>query len=113
MKRTLKFYIALVVLSAGALTGALLFFGIQSEPILLIIVWGLSSWISDMFPIEVRKMNGNSMLLGLGMTFNLSAAILFSPLTAALIGMIGGLPSPKKVEFSKAIFNIAQISIST
>ncbi len=113
MKRTLNFYIASVVLSAGALTGALLFFGIQSEPLWLIIVWGLSSWISDMFPIEVRKMNGNSMLLGLGMTFNLSAAILFPPLTAALIGMIGGLPSPKKVKFSKAIFNVAQISIST
>ncbi len=113
MKKTLKFYIAFVVISAGALMSALLFLNYQIEPLWLILVWGVSSWISDMFPVEVRKMNGNSMLLGLGMTFNLSAAVLFSPLTAALIGMICGLPSLKKTEWSKAVFNVAQISIST
>ena len=113
MKKTLKLYIAFVVISAGALMSALLFLNYQIEPLWLIFVWGVSSWISDMFPVEVKKINGNSMLLGLSMTFNLSAAVLFSPLTAALIGMIGGLPSLKKVEWSKAIFNVAQISIST
>ncbi len=113
MKKTLKLYIAFVVISAGALMSALLFLNYQIEPLWLIFVWGVSSWISDMFPVEVKKINGNSMLLGLSMTFNLSAAVLFSPLTAALIGMIGGLPSLKKTEWSKAIFNVAQISIST
>ncbi|WP_036221925.1 HD-GYP domain-containing protein [Mesoaciditoga lauensis] len=113
MKKTLKLYIAFVVISAGALMSALLFLNYQVEPLWVVLIWGISSWISDMFPVEVKKINGNSMLLGLSMTFNLSAAVLFSPLTAALIGMIGGLPSLKKTEWSKAIFNVAQISIST
>jgi putative nucleotidyltransferase with HDIG domain len=113
LNRMLNLYVAVIVISAGALAGALLFFGERLDPLWIIMVWGISGWISDMFPIEVRKLNGNSMLLGLSMTFNLSAAILFSPLSAALIGVIGGAPAIKRAPFSKMIFNMGQISIST
>ena len=113
MNKTLKLYVASIVVSAGALLGALLFLNQQIEPLWLIVMWGTSGWVSDLYPIEVKRFNGNTMLLGLSMTFNLSAAVLFPPVTAALIGMIGGLPSLKKIAPSKALFNIAQISIST
>ncbi len=113
MNRSLKFYVASIVISAGALLGALLFLNQQIEPLWIIFIWGISGWISDLYPVQMRRINGNSMLFGLSMTFNLSAAVLFPPVSAALIGIIGGLPSPKKIAWSKALFNVAQISIST
>ena len=113
MNRSLKLYVASVVISAGALLGALLFLNQRIEPLWIIVVWGISGWISDLYPVQMRRINGNSMLLGVGMMFNLSAAVLFSPITAMIVGMITGLPSAKGVRWYKALFNIAQISIST
>jgi len=113
LKRSLKFYVAFVVVGAGVFFGALLSWYRISQPWWLIAVWALSGWLSDMYPVEVRKMNGNSMLLGLGMTFNLSSAVLFSPVTAMLIGFISGTSTSGIKEWYKILFNVAQISIAT
>lgn len=114
MKKSLKFYIAAVAAGAGFFLGALLFLNYRIEPWWLIIIWALSGWISDLYPVEMRNINGNSMLLGLGMTFNLSAAVLFSPLSAAIVGLMVGAPSFKwSNKWYKSLFNISQISIST
>ena len=114
MKRSLNFYIASIVIGAGVLFGAaLLFWNRVFEPWWLIVIWVLSGSISDMYPVEVKKFNGNKMLLGLGMTFNLAAAVLFLPTTAMIIGLISGAPSLKSPKWYKVLFNAAQISIST
>ncbi len=113
MKRSLNFYVASIVTGAGVLFGALLFWQRVFEPWWVIVIWALSGWLSDMYPVEVKKFNGNTMLLGLGMTFNLAAAVLFLPTTAMIVGLISGAPSLKSQKWYKALFNAAQISIST
>ncbi len=113
MKRSLNFYVASIVIGAGLLFGALLLWQHISEPWWVIVIWAMSGWLSDLYPVEMRKINGNTMLLGLGMTFNLSAAVLFSPATAVIVGLIAGAPALKPPKWYKALFNAAQISIST
>ncbi len=113
LKRSLNLYITSVVVGAGLIVGALLLWQHIIEPWWLIVVWALSGWISDMYPVNVRSVNGNSMLLGLSMTFNLTAAVLFSPPTAAIVGFLAGAPTFEKTKWYKALFNASQISIST
>ncbi|MGC8704058.1 MAG: HD-GYP domain-containing protein [Athalassotoga sp.] len=114
MSLSLKFYIAIIAIIAGVLIGTLLFFE-PIEPWWIIVLWGLSGWVADAFPVEVRKINGNIWVIGLGMTFNLSAAVLFSPISAMIIGAIAATSfnGMKTVKWYKMIFNVAQISIAT
>ncbi len=113
MKSKLNVYVAFVIAGAAFLCGALLFWQHVSEAWWVIAVWAASGWLSDMYPVEVRKINGNAMLLGLGMTFNLAAAVLFSPATAMLIGFISGTSTSGIKEWYKILFNASQIAIST
>ncbi len=114
MPLSLKFYIAIIAIIAGALICALLFFE-PLEPWWIMVLWGLSGWFADAFPVEVRKINGNKWVIGLSMTFNLSAAVLFSPISAMIIGAIAAtsLNGMKTVQWYKIVFNVAQISIAT
>ncbi len=113
MSLSLKFYIAIITIISGALICALLFFHEPIDPWWMILVWGISGWVADAYPIEVRKVNGNKWVIGLGMTFNLSAAVLFSPISAMIISMIAGLPAFHRLAWYKIVFNVAQISIAT
>jgi HD-GYP domain-containing protein (c-di-GMP phosphodiesterase class II) len=111
---SLKFYIAIITIISGALICALLFFHEPIDPWWIIVIWGLSGWVADAYPVEVRKINGNKWIVGLGMTFNLSAAVLFSPLSAMVISVIDSLPYlNQKAKWYKSVFNVAQISIAT
>ena len=113
MKKSLNFYVASIVIGAGVLLGALLFWQHISEPWWLIVIWAASGWLSDMYPVEMRKFNGDGISLGLGMTFNLAAAVLFTPTVAMIIGFISGTSTSGIKEWYKILFNVAQIAIST
>ncbi len=115
MSLSLKFYIAIITIISGALTCALLFFHEPIDPWWMILVWGISGWVADAYPVEVRKVNGNKWVIGLGMTFSLSAAVLFSPISAMIISMIAAtsLNGMKMTKWYKIVFNVAQISIAT
>ncbi|MCL4408552.1 MAG: hypothetical protein M1521_07965 [Thermotogae bacterium] len=115
MSLSLKFYIAIITIISGALVCALLFFHEPIDPWWIVIIWGLSGWFADAYPVEVRKIDGNRWVIGLGMTFNLSAAVLFSPLSAMIIGIITAtsLNEMKTTQWYKIVFNVAQISIAT
>ena len=115
MSLSLKFYIAIITIISGALICALLFFHEPIDPWWIVIIWGISGWVADSYPVEVRKIDGNRWMIGLSMTFNLSAAILFSPLSAMFISMIAGLPPLENAnsKWYKMVFNVAQISIAT
>jgi len=115
LTNSLKFYIAITAIISGALFCALLFLNEKIEPWWLVVVWGLSGWVADAYPVEIRKINGNRWIIGLGMTFTLSAAILFSPLTAMIIAMFAAtaLNNMKFTQWYKIIFNVTQIAIAT
>jgi len=110
---SLKFYIAIMTIISGALLCALLFLHEPIDPWWMILIWGISGWIADAYPVEVRRIDGNRWVIGLSMTFNLSAAILFSPVSAMLISMITGLADFHRVKWYKMLFNVSQISIAT